>query len=334
MPISKYYNPFQREELRYPSQYREDVERFTQTRSDGGGSEPDSSPFPRYVDMWFLAVCLGAQMGKRTPVTREDSHRFIEGSIFQSDPWRVELLELLAIGFTGDPQVIKDPREVIHMANELAATGMPEVISMLQSSQDPAIWNLSSALVDDLERVYPEVEMPLEASEGQSPADPNLEALLKSGENKAVEFKSSLRYDYATKGANKSLVRDIAKTISAFLNTAGGTLIVGVNDNGEVLGVEKDLSTLGEKSNADGWELALRNGIRDLLPADVLPLIDVHFEDTDRGLVAMIRCEASPRSVFLTEGKTVSFFIRSGNSSQPLDVRATSDYIRTRWPNI
>lgn len=105
--ISKYYNPFQTLELRYPQHFHDNVLDFTQTRSESGQpSEPDASPFPRYVDMWFLAVCLGARMGKRTPVTRDTSHKFIEGSIFQSDPWRVELLELIAIGFTGDPRII------------------------------------------------------------------------------------------------------------------------------------------------------------------------------------------------------------------------------------
>lgn len=152
--MSKYYNPFQTAELRYPKQYREEVERYTQRWAEGGEpGDPDDSPFPRIVDMWLLAVCIGAEMGRRTPMAREDSHKFIEGSIFQGDPWRVEVLELLAIGFTGDPEIIRNPREVVQLANELAATGMAKAIEMLREGHAGPIWNVSDAILQRMEAI-------------------------------------------------------------------------------------------------------------------------------------------------------------------------------------
>ena len=62
-----YYNPFQNLELRIPEAYREEVDRFCQTQPGGGRRPPpDDSPFERQIDIWFLAVCLGARKGKRT----------------------------------------------------------------------------------------------------------------------------------------------------------------------------------------------------------------------------------------------------------------------------
>jgi hypothetical protein len=142
-----YYNPFQNLELRIPEVYREDVNRFCQTQPDAlVRTSPDDNPFPRYVDLWFLAVCLGARKGRRTPV--EKPHRFITGEILSRDPYRIELLELLAISFTGDPWVIDKPSEVIELANELAATGLPELLAMLTSGPAKPVWNLTDALLE------------------------------------------------------------------------------------------------------------------------------------------------------------------------------------------
>jgi len=142
-----YYNPFQNLELRIPEAYRGEVDRFCQTQPAGGTRpSPDHSPFERQVDLWFSAVCLGARKGKTTPLGRH--HAFIGGEILLRDPYRIELLELLAISFTGDPWVIEDPRKVIDLANELAATGLPEVIGMLAEGDAQPIWNMTDHLVE------------------------------------------------------------------------------------------------------------------------------------------------------------------------------------------
>lgn len=134
------------------------VLRFTQTKSiDGRKSQPAHSPFPRMIDLWFLAVCLGAKRGKRTPTSKEESHKFIEGSIFSGDPWGVDMLCLLAIGYTGNTEILNEPREVIQLANELAATGFPEVFQMLEEGQSEPIWNISTQLFELLQSTIDDV---------------------------------------------------------------------------------------------------------------------------------------------------------------------------------
>jgi len=150
--MDKYYNPYQTQELRYPKQCHDWVLRYTQTKStDGRKSRPAQSPFPRMIDLWFLAVCIGARKGKRTRVSKEESTKFIEGSIFSSDPWRVDMLSLLAIGYTGNTEILNQPREVIQLANELAATGYPEVFQMLEEGRSEPIWNISHQLFELLQ---------------------------------------------------------------------------------------------------------------------------------------------------------------------------------------
>ena len=326
---SKYYNPFQTLELRYPEELREAVTRYTQRWEAGKESDPEEAPFPRYIDMWFLAVCVGAQMGKRQPITRETSHKFIEGSIFQSDPWRVELLELLAIGFTGDPQVIRNPRDVIQLANELAAAGMPQVIEMLHEGRAQPIWNLSQQVLEKLGvRQTPDEE---DGPTVQDAAELSLSELIAQDESKRLEFKASLQYDLEKRNVSKEVRKSIAKAVAAFLNTDGGTLVIGVHNSKEILGIANDLKTLGSKGDLDNFELTFRNVIREYLPAEFGPLVEMKFAEQDGKTVAIVQCQGAPKEVFFTDGKEVTFYVRSGNSSQPLNPRAALEYIKAHW---
>lgn len=81
----------------------------------------------------------------------------------------------------------------------------------------------------------------------------DIQNLIESGESDRLEFKSSIRYDFVKKETNKNLEIVIAKTIAGFMNANGGKLIIGVDDHGEILGVEKDFNTLKHK-NKDGFE--------------------------------------------------------------------------------
>jgi hypothetical protein len=75
--------------------------------------------------------------------------------------------------------------------------------------------------------------------------------IIKNGENEQVEFKSSIRYDYIKNTTNRELEKVIAKTIVGFMNAKGGKLILGVDDDGNTLGLEKDFLTLKHKIKMD-----------------------------------------------------------------------------------
>jgi hypothetical protein len=145
--MTYFVNPFQNLELEIPEAYRRDVEQFCQTQPGGGAKpSPDDSPFERYIDMWFLAICIGARRGK--PVEVKKSHKFMTGEILSRDPYRIELLELLAISHTKDPWILEKPPRIIDLANQLAAAGLPEVIDMLQDGNAKPIWNLTDHIVE------------------------------------------------------------------------------------------------------------------------------------------------------------------------------------------
>lgn len=144
----KYFNPFQGIDINVPVQLHDAFTRYCQT---GGNSIIDQSPFPRMIDLWFLAVCVAARLNlEPTDSGKYETKKIIDGSIFGSDPWRVHVLMLVAIGKTGDVEITSEPRRMMAIINGLAVAGLPKVIDMLQDGESEPIWNLSDALDDVL----------------------------------------------------------------------------------------------------------------------------------------------------------------------------------------
>lgn len=159
----------------------------------------------------------------------------------------------------------------------------------------------------------------------------SIEDLIAHGESLGVEFKASLRWDYAENRVNKALARAIAKTLAAFLNSQGGTLLIGVADDGEILGLGKDFEALGAKGNRDGFELSFRDTVGSLLGEDKNPSIELTFTDLDGKTVALASCQRHHTPVFVEDSDKSEFFVRAGNTSRPLDVKEASAYIKAHW---
>jgi hypothetical protein len=139
-PRKDVINPFQTSELRVPKAQWEAVRKLTSTfRTEGGEqSDPDRTPFRRYVDLWWAAMCIGVRIGQPTKVA--EWHKVIEGTILLSDPWRILHLQALAIAHHGDAEIVRDPTAVINLANEFAATGLPLIVDAVRNPASDPIW--------------------------------------------------------------------------------------------------------------------------------------------------------------------------------------------------
>jgi len=140
----RYFNPFQAIDINVPVDLHEAFIHYCQT---AGNAVIDQKPFPRMVDLWFLAVCVAARLGlEPIDISKYDTKKIIDGAIFGSDPWRVQTLMLLAIGHSGDVQIVSEPRRMMSLANGLAVAGLPKVVEMLKNGDEDPIWNISNAL--------------------------------------------------------------------------------------------------------------------------------------------------------------------------------------------
>ena len=140
----RYHNPFAGIDLIAPVDYRDAYDRFCQS---GGRAVIDQSPFPRMVDFWFAGLSLAARKGLRpVDLAKQQTFKFIEGSIFDRDSWRVQTVMLIAIAVEDNVEILSEPRRIMAIANGLAAAGIPEVIDMLRDGDQDSIWNLSEGI--------------------------------------------------------------------------------------------------------------------------------------------------------------------------------------------
>jgi type I restriction enzyme R subunit len=160
----------------------------------------------------------------------------------------------------------------------------------------------------------------------------NAEELIKRGESKTLEFKSTLRWNLKEdRQDDKAVTHAVLKTIAAFLNTEGGDLLIGVADNGSVVGIEHDRLENDDKFMRHLAQVT-RNGLGDRAGTCIDPKTQIVGGRT----VCVVSCQRSPEPVFLMWKGIEStpagdFFVRSGPGTVKLPPESTSDYIRTRF---
>lgn len=157
----------------------------------------------------------------------------------------------------------------------------------------------------------------------------NIPTLISQGETEFVEFKSSLRHDYRQVKTDKNLEHIILKSIAGFLNAKGGTLLIGVNDYGEILGLENDYLTL-KKKNKDGFQQRLITLISNEFGKDICPKVHVSFHTLAHKEICTLLVEPAHRPVFLREGNRTVFYLRTGNVTNPLTTSETVKYLESR----
>lgn len=153
------------------------------------------------------------------------------------------------------------------------------------------------------------------------------------GEGPQLEFKSSIRWDYKLSTINKDLEKVIAKTMAAFMNQAGGTLVVGVSDEGDILGLEPDMVTL-RKQTTDGLSLHLTEILNKYLGEVATASVVVSFAPVDGKTVAVVSATPSTQPVFVEDSGSPEFYVRSNASSRLLDVKEAMSYIAAHWPGV
>jgi hypothetical protein len=161
----------------------------------------------------------------------------------------------------------------------------------------------------------------------------NASELIKRGESKTLEFKSTLRWSLKEdRKDDKAVTHAALKTIAAFLNTDGGDLLIGVSDGGSVVGIEHD-----QLDNDDKFMLHLAQVVRNGLGDRASTCIDPKTQIVQDKTVCLVSCQRSPEPVFLKwkgleKSAEGDFFVRSGPGTVSLPADSAKEYIRTRFP--
>ena len=184
---------------------------------------------------------------------------------------------------------------------------------------------------------------------------PNLQQLIVEGENHHVEFKAQALW--SAKFTNEDIKNHrpqsgelrkygkntsryiISKTLAGFLNTDGGTLVIGVNENkktltDEIIGVELEYGALKDPS-PDGYRRMIVDVVKDYLPSNIFnhlnKFIQIHFGEIDGHTVCGVSVSKSDKKVFIKLQGTDHFFIRVDATTRELTGEEVVDYCQNRF---
>lgn len=216
----------------------------------------------------------------------------------------------------------------------------PQALNLQSIPIDPELWKIENyedflrerrkLLATELNAFLSGIAVTEETNSAVS-----LEDLIAEGETDELEFKASLRWDYDQAKPNKALEEVVIKTVAAFGNAQGGSLLIGVRDTGEIGGLERDYACLG--ADQDKFQLHLRsllgNALGQTFTTSKLRISFPVLGDTE--ICQLVVSPASrPLVVKVADknGQPVErFYVRNGNSSREMPLSEMPQYIAERF---
>jgi len=176
-----------------------------------------------------------------------------------------------------------------------------------------------------IEEAYKQLREP-STQEVPSLDEVSVESLIEEGEGTHVEFKATLRTNLHTSQKDPRMEMACIKTVAGFLNGRGGTLVIGVSDDGEPVGLGPD-----GFPNEDKLNLHLVNLLRSRIGADKMIYVHPRFEDYDGERILAVECLPSRSPVYVKDGNDEHFLIRTGASTTELAPSQMESFIRQRF---
>ena len=188
--------------------------------------------------------------------------------------------------------------------------GLQETISQLQAELGLNPKNVSAILES-----YDSIQEPLKLLSSED----EVLGLIRKGEGKFIEFKQTFSRNIVTQKKDNGVEKATLKTIVGFLNAQGGTLLVGVSDKGEIIGVEDDVF-----NSNDSYLLHFRNTINNKIGPEFYPHIDYEIVKVLGKLILRVVCKPSRKPCFFDKKE---FFVRTNPATDRLEGQQLLEYI-------
>lgn len=288
---------------------------------------------------WFTGVKLyNNNIGKSFGL--EDHHIFPQSVLYkngydQADPKQKKMVNELS------NRAFLTKKANLRASNAFPSKYLPEVKAKYQKAlaqqfvpANPKLWEvekypqflaerrrlIAAAINNFLDKLLQSVER------AETPEE-QIGTFIANGESEKVEFKSSIRWDYATNAKNKELELPIIKTIAGFMNGKGGTLLIGVSPKGEILGLENDYKTFSSDPNRDGFEQRLTHLIASRLGKEFNQFATISFTAVTGKDVCWVQVEPAAVPVYVEDGNDFKFFVRLGNTTQLMNPKEMTEFL-------
>lgn len=160
-----------------------------------------------------------------------------------------------------------------------------------------------------------------------------IKKIISEGESNQVEFKPALLYNFSTGKPGISIKGIIAKTICAFLNSRGGMLFIGIDDQGVIKGLDYDFSLAGEKNTIDYFRLEFDQMLNHFLGFFVKTNVYTDMIEIDEKMICVVTVWPMRRQpVFLNGKNGKEFYVRGEASTKQLtDIEQIAKYCLEQW---
>jgi hypothetical protein len=146
-----------------------------------------------------------------------------------------------------------------------------------------------------------------------------IEDLVKKEESNNLEFKSTYTWNIKENRIDKDLKFNVLKSVVGFMNANGGTLIIGVDDQHKIIGMDLDFKS-NWKGNKDGFLLDFREYLEKNISVNhYKKYIDLSFELIGDKEVCVVKVEKSFDYIYLRKNSKKVLYVRLGNRTKPLD---------------
>ncbi len=157
--------------------------------------------------------------------------------------------------------------------------------------------------------------------------------IIDNDEDFAVEFKSTARWDLREDKPSKAMEDAVVKTVAGFLNTDGGTLLIGVRPDRAVVGLDHDYLRV-KPQNGDGFVNWLTTHLTNAVGHAAVMRTRARIAVHDGREICRLDVARSSQPVWATTSKEDRvFFVRMNNSTRPLPEQELASYLADRWPD-
>lgn len=175
--------------------------------------------------------------------------------------------------------------------------------------------------------IQPKLNSMLDVIDGLTEIE-RINALIREGESKRLEFKSTLSLDLRTQAKEKNIELASLKTVVAFLNSDGGNLLVGVSDDGAILGLNQEINKFYK--NTDKFLLHWKDLLKQRVGEQFYPFIDYRLIDIDGNQVLFVDVKPSPNLPCYLDN--IDFYVRTNPATDKLEGPKLVQYVKYRFP--
>lgn len=158
----------------------------------------------------------------------------------------------------------------------------------------------------------------------------SIDKILAEGEHEWLEFKSTFRWDINQNKVNKNLEKATMKTIAAFMNSGGGQLLIGIDDLGNIVGLDADYKSL-PKQNADGFQNHFNHVFHSMLGPGFRQFVELAIQKVGDKDCCLVKVLAGDKPAYLKFEEQEEFYIRTGNGTTSLKLSETASYVDSHW---